>query len=36
MSTKRIEWKSEFDKFFDAHERLKDEGAQLTISKLND
>ena len=35
MAAKRVEWKAEFDKFFDAHEKLKTEGAQLTISKLN-
>ena len=35
MATSRIDWKAEFDKFFDAHEKLKEEGAQLNISKLN-
>ena len=36
MSTNKIEWNKKFDKFFDAHEKLKEEGAQLNISKLND
>lgn len=31
----KIEWDKKFYRFFDAHEKLKEEGAQLRISKLN-
>ena len=35
LMVKKIEWDKKFDKFFEVHEKLKDEGAQLSISKLN-
>ena len=35
MTATKIEWNKKFDIFFEAHEKLKEEGAQLNISKLN-
>ena len=35
VMVEKIEWDKKFDRFFEAHEKLKDEGAQLSISKLN-
>lgn len=32
----KIEWNAKFDVFFDAHEKLKEEGAKLSVYNINE
>ena len=33
---KKVDWKPEFDVFFEAHEKLKQQGAKLSVYDINE